>query len=103
MVLVSEARTRAHWLSSALPNARAPGATTGGLPLSAVESPMASVQPSQWLSRSESDWLDSPTPTSVRRASKRISAGPLEAAVRCEACTIPSEAKKAAVYTQTGG
>src|ERR1700730_10528096 len=62
---------------------------------------MASVQWSHWLSRSESDCRDSVNSTSVRRASKRMSVGPLKA-VRCGACTIPPESKNPLVYTSAG-
>ncbi len=101
MAFANALRTRAHSFSSAWPPARVPEGTAGGLPFSAVDSAMASVQWSHWLSRSESDCRDSVTSTSVRRASRRMSVGPLRA-VRCGACTIPPESKSPLVYTSAG-
>src|SRR5471030_1049026 len=98
MALASNERTRTHSSSSTRPTGRALAATVGELPLNAEDNAIASVQPSHWLSRSDSDCLDSGTSTSARRANKRMRAGPLSA-VRWEACNIAPEAKKSAVYT----
>ena len=93
MDFASAVRTRLHMVSASRPADRTLGAMAGGLALSAVESVMASVQLSHWLSLSESGCPDSETSASVRRASMRISAGPLSA-LRCWACAMLRVPKK---------
>jgi hypothetical protein len=83
---LSVARVCVHASSSALTGDGAPP-EAGASAASAVDSAIASVQPSHWLSRSDSGAAGAGTSRAARRASRRTSAGPPNA-VRVGACTI---------------